>query len=587
MALPRNSKEGIIEKNAGEAFSEEEFNQAFDDYHEAISILSTDLNNTQPVLLNTPLGAAAAFENDLDDEFSDEFKGAEQAVSVLSFYHDKTAFIETVKKKLPDILAEAKKQFLDGYTNHDHFLSLVCAKYICKLEDVNIDSLKSRSDWSLIFLISQAIVNGKFLYAVIDSMKMNLQTQQEKIENLITVNQIKAHTKKMYVGNKDYFDSYITITGQGRELIKTNRYDSIEFAMLHAVYLSAKTYSSDPVRLSNYPMIAKMFPDNGNESPIALRLGLHCSISDATFQNYNANMISIGGKRKVIAAAAPRSPGDVATFFDLIVKKDIRQITSVIDSLQGYETKRGHFDSYNYFFYPKGTEVNFGQYKIKINDVQYERSKTDVEENRTEKQCLDILLTSSSDSMKKMFPHMNRSAKFEITITDQTTGYTHPVKVNFHKTTDNTPPVDHTTSQSDLEKFGEEHDLSHSELMLIHCAAGIGRTGFTVFLGFLLDEAETIFDIKLTAEESARKIISILRDIRQMRPLLVVTPDQFDEAINTAKKIYIMRLEKHMSLQYGMSSSASFFSNSSLRLEKGANDQAYDTTMPFFEGRPK
>ncbi len=462
---------------------------------------------------------------------------------------DSAALIQAVNATYPKLMDVAKTRFIDGYTNHDEFICLVFANHFCQLEKefLLMHEVKENKKF-----IAEAFTLESAYQLLSKCISYFLQEMQENhyktLSGMITMENIQFFAKQLYASEKEQIHDMLQTTDEGSFLLSlSSSHQKIPLLMIDAILTAAKEYAMTPALLEKHSIIKKLFVEEkeANAPSIRLRYSRHgrASIIDPQFPFYDANTITLGKSRKVIASAAPRKIVDVEAFFDLIVQENVKHIKPVIDLLHQSDNPEQIRDCQDYFFSKAGMKKTFGRYIVVVEKTKYHVSETDKQQGRGKKKCLEILKTLSSDTLQALYPHMNRSAKFYLLIQNTVTQKTHRVIVHFHKTKDNTPPVNENSTEHDVEQFSKEYLSSKKELMLIHCAAGIGRTGFTVLLGFLLDEAETIFDPQLSAEAAADKIAEILRLIRQTRPLLVVTHEQYEQAIHTAKRIYVMQLK--------------------------------------------
>lgn len=80
---------------------------------------------------------------------------------------------------------------------------------------------------------------------------------------------------------------------------------------------------------------------------------------------------------------------------------------------------------------------------------------------------------------------------------------------------------------------------------LIHCHAGMGRTGHFILMRELLKHYHTIFAPQFSPQKVAHNIKQTLARIRENRPALVDTRDQFEYAIRNVKCLYEYALQNN------------------------------------------
>jgi len=118
-----------------------------------------------------------------------------------------------------------------------------------------------------------------------------------------------------------------------------------------------------------------------------------------------------------------------------------------------------------------------------------------------------------------------------------------------------------------------------TENILIHCTAGAGRTGHLILTFELLKYYHEIFSSQDPVIIS-NKILEIVERIRQNRPALIATTEQFNEAIKNADILYRYALEKKY-IQAGMPVHESVLSRLSGQKEQGSRDNILRVTNSF------
>lgn len=93
------------------------------------------------------------------------------------------------------------------------------------------------------------------------------------------------------------------------------------------------------------------------------------------------------------------------------------------------------------------------------------------------------------------------------------------------------------------EAFWKIFKKSQTEDVVVHCAAGVGRTGHFILTMLILENFAAIFAGN-NPQLSAKKIANVLANIRNERLALVNTLDQYISAIRNADIIYRYALKK-------------------------------------------
>lgn len=79
--------------------------------------------------------------------------------------------------------------------------------------------------------------------------------------------------------------------------------------------------------------------------------------------------------------------------------------------------------------------------------------------------------------------------------------------------------------------------------IIVHCSAGVGRTGHFILMMEILKNYASIFS-KASPQEAANEINSIVETMRKHRPTMIYTKEQFNTAIRNAYRIRAYALEK-------------------------------------------
>lgn len=110
-------------------------------------------------------------------------------------------------------------------------------------------------------------------------------------------------------------------------------------------------------------------------------------------------------------------------------------------------------------------------------------------------------------------------------------------------TTDSSNPISSTTPYQRRAILWQLFQESKEEKILIHCAAGLGRTGHLILMFEIMKEYEKIFSSE-KPDLIAAEIHKILDRIRLNRPGLVLNEKQFVDAIHNAGILYHFGLKQ-------------------------------------------
>lgn len=261
---------------------------------------------------------------------------------------------------------------------------------------------------------------------------------------------------------------------------------------------------------NNYPEVNDIVLEmiRASSVDLCLRPTHHCAtklyqIHDPIFPTYNANQIP---NTTLAAAEGPSdlnfdhdyTPGWVARFFEnTLFNQNFPVQTILAIGEPGSKQYRGDFSPY----FEPGTQrfETFGQGFYQVNSY-------------------------SKDSGKQLF-------EIEVQNPSQTR---RTAEVIWIKTGDWQPLPTH---QQALDSMAYIYERSKTQYVVIHCAAGVGRTGSALLTFLLLQNYASIFDTKIL-EEAAFKIQQLLTTLRQTRPGFITTQEQLQSAIKCAIDIY-------------------------------------------------
>jgi len=114
------------------------------------------------------------------------------------------------------------------------------------------------------------------------------------------------------------------------------------------------------------------------------------------------------------------------------------------------------------------------------------------------------------------------------------------------KTDDNSDPNIKKLHDDAKKLYWQLYQTSLQEYIFVHCASGVGETGWFVLMLMLLSSHE-IF--KKSAEDAANEILEIVARIRKNRPALIWTSQQLQVAIKHALLLYTYASEQNYSFE--------------------------------------
>jgi protein tyrosine phosphatase len=236
---------------------------------------------------------------------------------------------------------------------------------------------------------------------------------------------------------------------------------------------------------------------------------------------YNANQIR---GTNFVAACGPQTKEELCTFFKNTVfnqKCTINKIIALGDKLS-YWRDCGQ-DFYNYCIRPEGiSEINEfdvlvtrcqGKYTLKKSGAVY---------------CPESIIQSSLEITPKKEKHNRR--QLEVTL----------IPLSDNGAFDLREDKENELKEMLWKTFQEVQ----SKFILVHCQMGKGRTGFFIFILELLRHYDAIFKA-IDLSTAALKIHEIVNRMRETRPGLIITKEQFELAILNAHTLRQYALEKH------------------------------------------
>ena len=266
---------------------------------------------------------------------------------------------------------------------------------------------------------------------------------------------------------------------------------------------------------------------------------------DKDFATYDANHIP---GSKFIAAYGPKDSADLKNLFDDIIfnpKHPVKQIISLGSHL-GTNLESPVFQDFCDYAVTERKDQKIGPYHLTVERISGKASYS-----HDGKECYPHDVIESRLIIKRDADDKNHIAAAEHQVNVTVFGVIDNQSISLHQKNNNQPA---THDMQKLEALWQLYQKSLQEHVLIHCAAGVGRTGHLILTFEILKHHDTIF-ASSDPVKIADEIHKVLLRIRSGRPAAVNTPLQYEESIRNAEILYHYGLEKE--LQHTTSMTAS------------------------------
>jgi protein tyrosine phosphatase len=255
---------------------------------------------------------------------------------------------------------------------------------------------------------------------------------------------------------------------------------------------------------------------------------------DADFNGFNANPIKGTG---FIACVGPTQSSVEDYIKNVLLNAKYPPKNIIVLGTCLYYTNGTWGDFYDYCIVP--TSQNAREYQtasIQVDDHTYDYSLTVSGHQVSFNELFKTKITAS---------HSKKNSKINVTLIPLSDNKTFILSAKNDETKkvpcyEKQPP----TREQMWQLFKE----TCSGLTVVHCSAGIGRTGHLILTFEILKNYFNIFNSD-NAGVCANNIMKLLKQIRYNRPCLVNTDEQFTQSIENAISLHSYALEKGYNLQ--------------------------------------
>ncbi|HTM63765.1 MAG TPA: protein-tyrosine phosphatase family protein [Gammaproteobacteria bacterium] len=248
---------------------------------------------------------------------------------------------------------------------------------------------------------------------------------------------------------------------------------------------------------ANYPYEIQNFDDDKSTCKSKGRFNNIRAKYDERFPNYNANFIQQGEKGHILLEGPAQHISSHSKRFMEVLLSDVTPVSDVIaagDPNDGRCSKRGYLF---YFADEKQNELDADD-KAMLNKINYDVTSQKICETG-QIVTYKLSVTHESKSREIMVHHFSKFGDFEA-----------------------------STFDCDEIKRLLEIFLNAKKNLAMHCSAGVGRTGVFELAYCLFRETDKFYpDSKPDFEMIKLK----LQELRELRPALIQTPDQYRMAI--------------------------------------------------------
>lgn len=252
---------------------------------------------------------------------------------------------------------------------------------------------------------------------------------------------------------------------------------------------------------------------------------------DPAFPSYNANKIA---GTNFIAAAGPK-PTKIIDFFKNTVfhpTLDIQEIIAIGSILGGQYSDRRDLDFCDYMVGMYDSDFNFFSNDSEQIDIAIDKCKGQYRRPEFSSTCFPESIIESqltvtfdkTETLESKDAIKPQKKKINVTLLPIADGRS--IKLTEIKSNDSYYQVLWNLYQKYI-----------TQLIVVHCAAGAGRTGQLILMFELVKHHEEI-DVIKDPVAKAKAILAILDRLRLNRPALVLTEGQLEHAIRGAEALY-------------------------------------------------